>query len=145
MSVDPSSSIVLQAQIGELEHLNQWLESLFERDRLPSQLSFRVDLCLTEIVTNVISYGYATGQAPLEAVTVRYCLTPTELVCEVVDRGVAFDPTTYVSTPLPTSLDAAEVGGQGLRLVHQYVGSMHYQRDDQGNLLELRFALGTTA
>jgi serine/threonine-protein kinase RsbW len=145
LSLESSSSIVLQAQIGELERLKHWLENLFRNARLSSRLSFRVDLCLTEIVTNVISYGYAAGQAPREAVALHYCLTPADVVFEVSDRGAAFDPTTYVPTPLPTSLEDAEVGGRGLRLVRQYVGSMRYQRDSQGNRLELRFPLETIA
>jgi serine/threonine-protein kinase RsbW len=145
MSLEPSSSIILQAQISELERLTHWLEALVERDGLSSQLSFRVDLCLTEIVTNVISYGYAAGQAPREAVVLHYCLTPTEVIFDIADSGVAFDPTTYVSRPPAASLADAEIGGRGLRLVQQYVGSMHYQRDSQVNRLELRFPLETTA
>jgi anti-sigma regulatory factor (Ser/Thr protein kinase) len=145
MGLEPSSSIILQAQVSELGRLNHWLETLFERERLTSQLSFRVDLCLTELVTNVISYGYAGEQAPGDSVAVHYYLAPNELIFKILDRGVAFDPTTYVSAPLPASLEDAEPGGQGLRLVHQYVGSMHYQRDAAGNCLELRFPLTVSA
>ncbi len=102
-----------------------------------------MDLCLTELVTNVISYAYPTDETRQESrrVTVYYTFMTAELRFEIVDQGIAFDPASYVPPALPTSLEAAEIGGRGLRLVHQYVGSMHYRREGRDNHLELSFPM----
>ena len=143
MSAKPSSSITLQAEVSELERLNRWIESLCAHDRIPPPLAFRVDLCLTEVVTNVINYAYPAEPVPREAtpreLAVHCFFSPEELVFELVDHGIGFDPTAYVLPAPPTSLEDAEIGGRGLRLVRQYVGSMRYRRDGRDNHLELRF------
>jgi serine/threonine-protein kinase RsbW len=135
-------TITLRAQIPELVRLYEWLQSLAERERFSSRLLFKIDLCLSELATNVISYGYASRPAPEEALTVGYQRTATDAIFEIVDHGVPFDPTHYVPAPPAASRKEAEVGGRGLRLVQHYVGSMQHRRQGSDNHLTLIFPLG---
>jgi anti-sigma regulatory factor (Ser/Thr protein kinase) len=139
MSTESSAQLALRAEISELARLHRWLEGLCELHQLPARLAFQLDLCLTELVTNVINYGYPETAAPEEAVAVRFARNPAEVVVEIVDRGVEFDPLGYVPPPKPRTLDEASTGGRGLLLVRQFAGQLRYRREQGQNRLVLIF------
>jgi anti-sigma regulatory factor (Ser/Thr protein kinase) len=139
MSLEPSSQLALRAESSELDRLHSWIEALCQLHQLPARLSFQLDLCLTELVTNVISYGYPGAQPPEHAVAVHFVRSPAEVIVEIVDRGVEFDPVGYVPTSRPRTLEEAEVGGRGLLLVRQFAGQLRYRREAGCNRLVLIF------
>jgi anti-sigma regulatory factor (Ser/Thr protein kinase) len=138
MSTEPSAQLALRAEIGELTRLHHWLESLCEQHQLPERLTFQLDLCLTELVTNVISYAYP-GAATEQAVAVQFLRNPAGVVLEIVDHGVEFDPLTYTPKPQPHTLEEASPGGRGLLLVRQFAGELQYRREQGQNRLVLIF------
>lgn len=140
MSVQLSSQIVLKAQVQELERLSRWLAELSETHHLSPQLASHLDLCLTEIVTNCIIHGYARSPAPTDAVIVSFTRQSARIVCCIEDRGIAFDPLAHVLAPLPTSLEHAQIGGSGLRLVRRFAQQLDYRREGGTNHLSLVFA-----
>jgi anti-sigma regulatory factor (Ser/Thr protein kinase) len=99
-----------------------------------------VDLCLTEIVTNIISHGYAQTTAPTDAVMVEFARESAQLVVQVEDSAVEFDPVAHVLPQLPSSLDEARIGGSGLRLVRQFADRLDYRREGGVNRLTMIFS-----
>jgi serine/threonine-protein kinase RsbW len=138
-SIQPSAQLALRAESSELDRLHHWIESLCELHQLPARLAFQLDLCLTELVTNVISYAYPETPAPEEAVAVQFVRNPADVVVEIVDRGVEFDPLAYVPPPQARNLEEAQIGGRGLLLVRQFAGQLHYRREQGRNRLVLIF------
>ena len=141
MSAEPSSQIALQPEISELERLNRWVVRLCEQYGLPERVAFQLDICLTELVTNIISYAYPDIRPSAEGVAVRFAVRIREVVVELEDQGIPFDPLAYVPPGLPGSLEDAQIGGRGLLLVRKYAGEMHYLRDGPVNRLRLVFPL----
>jgi anti-sigma regulatory factor (Ser/Thr protein kinase) len=139
VSAEAPSAIILRADLGELARLADWIRGLSERHELSAQVAFHLDFCLTELVTNVINYAYPGGAAPADAVAVRFLRAPTEVVLEIEDHGVAFDPLAHAPGPLPTSLEDAQVGGLGLLLVRKFAGELRYRREGERNFLRLAF------
>jgi anti-sigma regulatory factor (Ser/Thr protein kinase) len=138
MDIEPSSGIVLRTQPEELSRLALWTASLAESCSLSPILAHRIDLCLTEIVTNVVDYGYADGTSG--AVSVHFWGGDSErVVFRVDDEGVPFDPTSFVPPQLPRVLADATIGGRGIRLVRHYANEIHYRRDAGTNQLTLVF------
>src|SRR5262249_9360378 len=133
MSIEPPAQLALRAEISELERLHRWIAALCELHQLPARLSFQLDFCLAELVTNVISYGYPGAQAAEQAVAVQFAGNATGIVLEIVDQGVEFDPLAYVPPPRPRTLEDAPIGGRGLLLVRQFVGQLHYRREQGRN------------
>jgi serine/threonine-protein kinase RsbW len=140
MRVQQSSQIVLKAQVQELVRLSRWIAELSETHHLSPQLTSHVDLCLTEIVTNCIIHGYARIPAPKDAVIVSCTRQSAQIVCCIEDHGVAFDPLAQVLAPLPTSLEHAQIGGSGLRLVRRFAEQLDYRREGGSNHLTVIFA-----
>jgi serine/threonine-protein kinase RsbW len=118
MATEPSSQIVLDAQLAQLPQLEHWVHRLAGQFAWPPSLVHRIDLCLTELVTNVISYGYPDGRAG--AVSIRLWAHAGQIVVRIDDDGTAFDPTSYVLPGLPVSLADASGDGRGIRLVRHF-------------------------
>jgi anti-sigma regulatory factor (Ser/Thr protein kinase) len=142
MATEPSSQIVIQSRIEQLPDLEHWVGKLALEFLLPPALVRRIDLCLTELVSNVISYGYPNG----EPGTVRICFwhQPEQIVIRIDDDATPFDPTSYVLPGLPTSLADATPGGRGIRLVRHFTDELHHVTGAAGNQLTLVFRSGDT-
>ena len=57
---------------------------------------------------------------------------------EITDSGRPFDPTTLPELPLSDAIEAAHIGGLGLRLVRSYASEVTYRHDGVCNHLTLR-------
>ena len=88
-----------------------------------------------EIAANVLEHGASPGEA-LE-IGVTLCRRESGLDIEITDSGPPFDPTAAGEQPLPQSLDEAEIGGLGLRLVRSYASGITYRHDGVCNRLQL--------
>jgi len=137
MATEPSSQILLDAQLAQLPRLEHWVHSLAGKFAWPPSLVHRIDLCLTELVTNVISYGYPDRRAG--QISVRLWAHAGQIVVRVDDDGTAFDPTSHVLRGLPASLEEATDDGRGIRLVRHFADDVHYLRAGAGNQLTLTF------
>jgi serine/threonine-protein kinase RsbW len=135
MAAEPSSQIVMQARLEDLALLERWVSMLALKFLLPASLAHRFDLCVTELVSNVIGHGYPNGRAG--TVSIRFWHQPEQIVIRIEDDATPFDPTSYVPADLPTSLAEATNGGRGIRLVRHFADELHYLRDDATNQLTL--------
>lgn len=127
----------MQARTEQLRDLEQWVAQLGAEHVLTPALIHHIDLCLSELVSNVIRYGYPDGKPG--TVTLSFSREPERIVIRIEDDGVPFDPTAYVPAALPTSLAAAETGGRGIRLVRHFAAEWHHLGLAAGNQLTLVF------
>lgn len=137
MATEPSSQIVLQARLEQLPELEHWIGRLSIESLLSPSLAQRIDVCLTELVCNVISYGYPDGKAG--TICIRLWRQPEQIVIRMDDDGAPFDPTGYVLSELPRSLADASGGGRGIRLVRHFADELLHRRNADGNQLTLVF------
>ena len=121
-----------------------WLEARMGESGLGARPSFALNLCLDEAVANVLMHGFAhlanPGEGPVgEAPRIRlaYRFDGTTATLAVQDNGMPFDSTAYVPSELPRSLQEAELGGHGIRLMRNYLSAMRYRREGNWNLLTL--------
>jgi sigma-B regulation protein RsbU (phosphoserine phosphatase) len=101
---------------------------------------FQLDLCLTEWVTNVIDYAYPAGQAPDDAIVVQLVRETADVLVQIADRGIPFDPVAYVPKAAAQTLEEADAGGRGLLLVRKFATHLHYDREQGCNRFSLRFS-----
>ncbi len=112
-----------------------WLRSLGSRHGLSDEDLFHLDLCASELVTNVVDYAYGgkAGEIRLELLLDQATATLT-----VIDAGPPFDPLSQPAPPQPGSLQEAPDGGLGLHLVRQLASVVHYERGDGRNRVTVR-------
>lgn len=109
-----------------------WIEQVGERDAWSPKALFALTLCADEALINTVSYAQPpSGQA----LRIELALGRTDYgvaLC-ITENGLAFDPTQQQSTELALSLDDAELGGHGLRLMRHYLHTFEYRRVDDFN------------
>lgn len=127
------SSRTLQADRAAPRGATAWLRSL-STGLSPTRLA-DAELCLDELVTNVIRYGAA------RTLTVSVERAGLDLEIAIEDDGRPFDPTAAVLPPLPHTLEEAVPGGRGLLLVRSIAPTIRYERRDEANRVTLAFPL----
>jgi anti-sigma regulatory factor (Ser/Thr protein kinase) len=136
----PTSVETLQIinRLSELDVLSHWVADLSVRLSLSARVSFRLDLVLTEAVTNVIENAYTEGIDQEISIVVEH--RPPLLEAHIRDHGQPFNPLEYPEMVQPKSLEEARVGGLGIHLIRSYAQECRYQRDGQENRLSIVLA-----
>jgi anti-sigma regulatory factor (Ser/Thr protein kinase) len=132
------SALVLRNDAGELARMTAWILEVCNAAGLPPKTAFAVQLCLDEVVSNIIQHG--KGEARASEIVASLTREPVGIVLAVEDDGAAFDPT---GTPAPRrreSLDDFPIGGLGIHLIRQFANVVEYQREGGRNRLRLTFA-----
>jgi len=116
-----------------------WLEGIAERQAWPPKLNFGLSLSLDEALTNIVSYAFddptQAGSPPSVALS---CSQDSEWISlDIVDNGRPYDPTKTPPPGLAASLDDAEIGGHGVRLMQHYLHELRYARTGGCNRLTL--------
>lgn len=104
---------------------------------LSGKVVFHLVLCLDELVTNIIDYGYADfDEHPID-VTIH--LDGEDLTIIVEDDARPFNIMEAPAPQLDTPLEERErpVGGMGVHLVKSMVDSIEYKREEGRNVLRL--------
>jgi len=104
----------------------------------PSRLA-DAELCMDELVTNVVRHAWADGDPGPRSVTLRIDRVGAEVEITVEDAGRPFDPTTAPIAPIAQSLEDALPGGRGLLLVRSIAPRVAYQRSNGVNRTTIAF------
>lgn len=127
---------VFANDLSELRRLSEWFRGLAASYGMPEGRALDLELCLNEIVANVIQYAYDPGQNGREIrVTVERDGGSVRLVVE--DDGRPFDPLAAPALRTPRSLEDLPVGGWGIPLVRTLLDDVRYERRDGANRLTL--------
>jgi anti-sigma regulatory factor (Ser/Thr protein kinase) len=132
-----------QATAAEIAAADAWVEQIGRSWGIPERTAFGARICVAEIAANVLEHGAAPRKAVELGVTL--CRRESGLEIEITDSGPPFDPTAVTERPLPQSLDEAEVGGLGLRLVRSYACDITYRHDGVCNRLKLHLPASLSA
>lgn len=108
-----------------------WIRSVGAEAGLGGEDLFRIDLCLTEALTNSVVHGANDVHAPQTEITCE--AAGHWLRCRIVDSGIPFDPVSAAPGPMPSSF--AVDGGAGLRLLHRFADECTYERRGGRNVL----------
>lgn len=117
------------------------IEEFGERHRIDSALMGKVNLCLEELLANIIRHGSTDG-ASYPRISVDLELIPQGLRVELSDSGRAFDP--FTDAPLPdldSGIEERPIGGLGAHLVKVLADRYEYSRESAQNQVTLTFSL----
>ena len=133
------ASLVLANDAADLRRLAGFVEEYARRVALPDKVSFAIQLCLEEAISNVIRHGAAAGAATRIVATLRR--DGSEVTLCVEDDGAPFNPTLVAPPALAVSLDDVKIGGLGVHLMREFSSRMCYERTADTNRLHLAFCL----
>ena len=130
-------SLTLASEQGSADKGSAWARELGGRLGLAEERIAALDMCITELVSNVVDHSYR--EQPGE-IRLELDLGPPEAaILTVIDEGPEFDPLSVPSPLVPRSLDEAQVGGLGIHLVRSYADACEYKRHDGRNVFTAFF------
>ncbi|WP_216922580.1 ATP-binding protein [Synechococcus sp. CCAP 1479/9] len=140
-------SLLLQPNPLELRRCSDWLQATCLRLDVPAASSGKLDLCLNEVLANLIEHGGArTSSCPVQLTLERVDgdegggeggADRSLATLTISDAGPPFDPLSFSREPLPRTLQEAEPGGLGLLLVNRFMDECSYRREGDRNVLKL--------
>lgn len=115
------------------------IQQFAQDNALPDKLRYQLGLIVDELVTNSLVHGGSNDDA--ELIKVSITKRRHDLLIEIIDSGIPFDPASYTSTRCPAD-GSGPLGGVGLCLVQHLADSLHYSR--RNNYNHLVITLDTT-
>lgn len=128
--------VCLKNKLEEIPTLAQTIEDFAAANNLPDQPIFQVNLCLDELLTNTISYGFPEGGE--HEITVEIDLQGKTLVIATRDDGLAFNPLEQSEPDTGQSLEERPIGGLGIHLVRTMMDEIEYRYESGQNVLVMK-------
>jgi serine/threonine-protein kinase RsbW len=113
-----------------------WARALAEKACLSADRIYAIDLCVVEMVTNVVDHAY--GERP-GVIRLELELGSDSAVLTIIDDGPPFDPLAAPAPNKPGSLDEAGVGGYGIHMVRATADACRYERRNGQNVFTAYF------
>ncbi|MBI3445471.1 MAG: SpoIIE family protein phosphatase [Magnetospirillum sp.] len=123
--------------VGELERLALIADAFVEKHGLPEKLAFNLNVCLDELITNIISYGY--DDEGVHTIEVEFSYDGCEFVTRIVDDAKEYNP--FIEAPEPDldlDVDDRPIGGLGVFLVKEFMDGTDYAHEGGHNTTTLR-------
>jgi serine/threonine-protein kinase RsbW len=125
--------LIVSNKLSELQRVSDWVNEWALQHQLPTPIAQKLDLCSTEVVTNVISYAYE--DKAVHQIVLRLQWHDSLISLEVEDDGKPFNP---LEAPAPApiaSLEDARIGGWGIPILRSFSDELRYRRANGKNRL----------
>jgi serine/threonine-protein kinase RsbW len=130
--------LILESKLSEINRVPPWIERLASLHVIPDRTRYAMDLCLEEVLSNIIRHGYK-GKAD-GVMRIRYLAHRDGFFTLVVeDEAPPFNPLVVADPPFPRSLEDISGGGQGIHLLKQFADAVEYEPTRTGNRLIISF------
>lgn len=126
----------LKNDLSELETLCRHLNKFGRDTGLSEACITDINICLDEIFTNIVSYGFQDDQEHLTRFEMN--LENNELTLVIEDEGIAFNPLEKEDPQIPDDLIDVSIGGLGIHIVRKLTDDLHYERKNGKNMLTLK-------
>ena len=126
----------LKNELSELKNLNRHLENLGRDIGLQADSILRINICLDELFTNIVSYGFKDD---LEHI-VKFTLNADDefLIINIEDDGIPFNPLEKIDPDFPANVESANIGGLGILIIRKLIDNIAYERTQGKNKLTMK-------
>ncbi len=126
-------SLVLDSDLSELERLRTFIDDFSDREGLPDEIHYHLNVALEELVVNAVMHGRCEPRDG--AIRLAMALEAGEIRIELSDNGSAFDPVQAPPPDLSQNVLSRPIGGLGIHLVRCLIPGIRYERRDGRNYL----------
>jgi sigma-B regulation protein RsbU (phosphoserine phosphatase) len=130
-----TETLTIKNDIHEVKRLSSFMKSATEKLGIEMSLARQLRLAVEEAVVNVIDYAYPVDTGG--DITINMMSDGHTLRFQIIDAGVAFDPTMKEKTDTTLSAEDRQIGGLGILLMRELMDSINYERTDGKNILTL--------
>ena len=140
-----------KAFIGTIDDISaaaQWVGTIAAEQKFPEQLVFALQVCLEELLTNVVRHGGPKSSGDLSEVPVpplkveiSISTTAQGVSMTVEDDGKPFDVVNAPAHRIDQPLDEVQPDGLGIQLIRNFASSIAYEQAGLGNRVIVEFLL----
>ena len=139
----PNLRLVLKNDKFELERLTAAFDEFADRHQVSDEARFQLQLCLEEMVLNVINYGFGDSAEHEIHVDFEFQIDSRTVTVNILDDGRRFNPLVEVPAPdIEAKLEDRTVGGLGVHFVQTFMDHADYRHEGGKNRLTLTKSLG---
>ena len=109
--------LTLESGLAAAGEASIWARTLAAQHGVPDERTGNLDLCIIELINNVVDYAYGGGPGEIE---LELMFTPEALVLTIADSGSAFNPLELAAPVQATSL----AHGAPVSIVQSFVPSV---------------------
>ena len=129
----------MTASVNSVSRIVSWAEGAGRQYPDLTNTSINAMLvCIHELVCNIALHSKRPDGAPTVKVSLQ--IDATGIAVGIEDNGQPFDPVKQAPINIETDLASADLGGRGLRIVHEMARELSYARADQWNRVRLEIA-----
>lgn len=141
---EPALRLVLKNDSYELGRLAAAFDEFADRHNVGDEARFQLQLCLEEMVLNVINYGFDDEGEHEIHVDLDFRIDSRTVTVNILDDGRRFDPLEQVPEPdLDATLEDRTVGGLGVHFVRKFMDDASYRHVEGKNRLTLTKNVGS--
>jgi serine/threonine-protein kinase RsbW len=134
-----AEALILQGRISELAQLHSWIERWASQFAIPQDTQFAMNLCLEEVLSNIIRHGYSGDSDHRIAVHFDF-QKGVRFTFIVDDQAPLFNPLEAPELPSIDLQNDVQLGGQGIRLLREFADTLEYRATLAGNRLTIGFS-----
>ena len=128
-------SLKVKSDREELDGITAAVEAFSDDEDWSTDLLFRINLVIEELVLNIIDYGYDDNDHEIE---LNFKSDTNSVTVDITDEGRAFDPLNDAPEPdVNSPLEERHVGGLGVYLARTMMDELTYRRENSRNHLTL--------
>lgn len=139
---EPRVHLEIGSRLENVELVQIAVEAALQQLQVEDEASHQIGTAVREAVANAIKHGNA--MAPDKQVQVDFGIERGNVVIQVRDEGVGFDP-----NRVPNPLDPENIlrpNGRGLLIIQQFMDEVAYNFDpDRGTELTMRRSVATAS
>lgn len=128
--------ITLESSRAASGKASEWARERAAQMGLSEELAYKLDLCVVEMVSNIVDHGYRGGPG---RISIELDRSPSGATLTFLDQAPPFDPLAVPAPVLATSLEDAQVGGLGIHMVRSSADQCRYERRDGTNVFTALF------
>ena len=138
----------LTGTIDDISAAAKWLDTIAADQKFPEQLVFALQVCLEELLTNIVRHGGAQSSGDLQEVAmppvnveITISASAQRVSMTVEDNGKPFDIVNAPAHRIDQPLDKLLPGGLGIQLIRNFASSIAYEQAGLGNRVVVEFLL----
>jgi anti-sigma regulatory factor (Ser/Thr protein kinase) len=125
----------IENSFSQLELLCAQVNEFAQSSDFSDQLLYCLNVCLEEMISNIIKYGY--DDSNVHEIEVRLEVTSEMITLTIIDDGHKFNPLEAEKPDINADIKHREVGGIGIFLTCKMANKVTYLRKDDKNILKI--------
>ena len=120
---------------SEVEQLCAEINKLTQKNNFPEQLIFCLNVCLEEMLTNIVKYSYDDDAG--HEIEMHLEIANEIITLTIIDDGHEFNPLEAEKPDINSDIKHRKVGGIGIFLTCKMANKIIYNRKDNKNVLKI--------